>query len=51
MPGEDGQENALNDPLHLFVEQQQFFEAPLKDVDSVLEIGLALRRILVGCRK
>src|SRR5690606_8840342 len=45
--GDDGAKDALNDFFHLCVEQQQLFETAFKDMNSVLEIGLALRRSLV----
>jgi hypothetical protein len=41
-------EGSLDGGLHLGVEEEQLFEAPLNDVNTVLEVGLSSRRGLSG---
>ena len=50
MSCEDGTKEPLNDVSDPLVKQEKLFKPPVKDMNTVFEIGLAVRRSMAGAR-
>ena len=48
MSCKDGSKDPLNDASDPLVKQEKLFKSPVKDMNTVFEIGLAVRRSSVG---
>jgi hypothetical protein len=48
MPCKDGAKGLLNDGSDPLVKQEKLFQPPVKDVNTVFEIGLAVRGSMAG---